>query len=163
MSLPNILNYLSPYCTPGRLIYRDQNANRPDKPYSTLAVRTTLPAGIHVREIDSEGMVTVISPVTRTIEVERYGAGAYDRLETIAATIRGPSAVDAATPFGLTISVDVVRNIPMLLNNSQYEERAILEATVMDNIITQEELGLIETVELHCQDHIHLLDVKYGG
>jgi hypothetical protein len=121
-----------------------------------------MPAGIHVSSVDADGNARVVVPIVRTIELERYGAEAYERLEAIAARIRGPSAVEAAAPFGLTITVDVVRNVPMLLNNSQYEERGILEATVMDNIITQEELGLIETVELLCGDHIHSLDVKYG-
>lgn len=156
MSLANIMALVAPLVAPGSLILAQQNGNRPPKPYATLDIRTTLPARPYQREPDTAGVTELVQQLYRTCELQFYGVDALARAEIAGLSLRFPTVTARAESLGLGVSrVANALRVPELLNQSQYEERAVLEFSVYDAIVASDDVGLIEGVEFECFDHTH--------
>lgn len=150
MSLASLFALLQPVIGPGSLIMADQNGPRPPKPYCTLRVRQGVSAPAVQLEANSAGIADFIQTVTRTVEVEAFGRDALQRAEMLAARLRTPSTTSRAVILGLGVSrINNAQNVPELMDQSIFEERAILEFTVYDSVVVSDDVGLIESTIIH--------------
>jgi hypothetical protein len=159
MSVANLHALLAPIVAPGPLIFADQNGTRPAKPFSTLSVRSSTPITVVRHKPDTVGIETLDQLLRRTVEVQFFGAGSEEKAEAVALKLRYHTHVLRAETLGLGVStIRSVTGLAELLNSSQFEERAILEFTVNDNVAGDDDVGLIEHVEIagdgYCQQTI---------
>lgn len=159
MSVAALQALIAPLVAPGLLILADQNGPRPDKRYATLSVRSTAPITVVKRPVDANGVIEVVQPQQMVVEVQWFGQGSFQSAQEAGVKLRFPSVVDRAEVLGVSI-IDIrsVTRVPELLNQSQYEERAILEFLAYDTIALGDDVGLIEHVELDCFSHTHVID-----
>ncbi len=148
------------------LIITDQNGPRPIKPYATLGVRAISEQPINEFGLNSNGTINLAKLQRLTVEVEYYGVGAYGKAQTLGLKLNAPSQVLRADEFGLSVSqIRSVTRVPELLNQSQYEERAILEFTVYIMVEGDDQVGLIEhaIIQDTDSDHACVFDFVYKG
>lgn len=158
MSVANIMALVAPLVAPGGLILAQQNGNRPPKPYATLDIRTTLPARPYQREPNTAGITELVQQLYRNCELQFFGVNALATAELTGLRLRFPSVSSRAEVLGIGVArVANALRVPELLNQSQYEERAVLEFSVYDAIVASDDVGLIEGVEIECFDHTHLV------
>lgn len=159
MSAAALMQLLAPLVEPGLLIFSDQNAPRPSKPFSTLSVRSLAPITIIKDPVDEFGDSRITQFQQMVAEVQFYGSNSFDSAQRTGLYLRTPSVVDEAERLGVSISVvRSVTRVPELLSNSQFEERSILEFTVYSNLSITDNVGLIESVDLECFDHQHTIN-----
>lgn len=156
MSVANLITLLAPLVSPGLLILAEQNGPRPPKPYATLSVRNVRPAPPVKREVNDAGVIELVQVKYLTCELQTFGAGAMETAELAGLRMRFPTTAMRAEALGLGISrINNALDVPELLNQSQFEERAILEFTVYDALAAGDDVGVIESVEFECFDHVH--------
>lgn len=141
---------LAPIVAPVPLIFANQNAPRPAKPYATLDVQDTRPAAWLVEgEPDADGNATFREHALVNVEVQFFGTGAVERARDLGRRLRLPRHANRATALGLGIArVIAARDVPFLLNETQYEARGVLEFTAYHLAELTDDLGRVERVEL---------------
>jgi hypothetical protein len=156
MSRANLYALLAPLSPkPSGLIWTDQNGPRPAKPYSTLNIRTTTPLSPVKDPVESDGTQQIAQLALRHVEWEFYGLNASELAEAAALRLRTETTADRAKVLGLGICrVSAYAQTDILLNTSQFEQRAIIEIEVYDSNILVDDVGLIEGVDIDCFDHI---------
>lgn len=157
---------LAPILAPVPVVFADQNAEPPPKPYATLSVENLGSSGGYLTEGPLRPDGTAVFREHRTVnaEVQIYGRGAAARAAELGMRLRLPRHANRAADLGLGIAV--VRgamDVPALVNVTQYEERGVLEFTAHHVAELADDLGLIERAELHCPDgdggaHTHLVE-----
>ncbi len=148
------------------IIFSDQNGPRPTKPYATLSVRSISEQEIIQHNLNSDGIVSLAKLQRMIVEVEYFGLGAFGNAQTLGLRIQAPSQVDRAETFGLSVSqIRSITRVPALLNQSQYEERAILEFTAYIMVEGDDYVGLIEHAIIQDTDANHAcsFDFVYEG
>lgn len=164
MTVAAIQALLAPLVAPGPLILADQNGPRPGKPFAALAVRS-MPGHpmTYEREPNADGVAELVQHRQVVVELQTFGNGAFEFAETVALKLLFPSNVMRAEALGLGVSrINNVLRVPELLNQSQYEERGVLEFTVYDSLSGLDNVGLIENVEIDCQGHQYLVSKPQG-
>jgi hypothetical protein len=158
MTVAAFISLLTPLLSPHNLIMSDQNGTRPPKPYATVSLRTIRPARYEESEPDDTGDVDVWQHQLNTVEVQIFGDNASDLANMLALKLNYPSTHDKAELLNVGIvNVGSVLRVPELLNTSQYEERAIIEFTAYDVLLGTDNVGIIESAEIECFDHTHIV------
>lgn len=159
MSIAALQTLIAPLVAPGVLIFADQNGPRPEKPFATLSVRgTPSPAYAYEAKPDIDGIAEISQHAEYTVEVQCFGNGAFNLARMVGLKLLFPSNVMRAELLGLGVSRIInVSRVPELLNQSQYEERGVLEFTVYDALVSSDDVGRIESVEIGCFDHSHII------
>ena len=134
---------------PWKLVFADQNAPRPAKPYVTMKVRRIEhPTTAVVHDLAANGEATMVEQLTLMLELNFYGAGALIKADDTATLFRYQTRIQAAHELGLAYSrVAAPLDLTMPLGN-QMEERALLEVNGFAIKTGIDLLGLIETVEV---------------
>lgn len=149
---------LAPIVAPGALIFSDQNGPRPPKPYATISVTNTTPISVVKVKPDVLGRMTLHQLQVRTVQVIFFGPDADERAEAASLKLHFPTHVQRAEVLGIgVLSVQSTEMAPELLNNSQFEDRAVLEFTVNEILTIDDDVGLIEYVDFECFDHSHIV------
>lgn len=150
MARVNLYNFLAPLSpAPGGLIWADQNAPRPAKPYATVTVRSVDPSPPVSARVDAAGVIAMTQVIRLSVEWQFIGKNALDLARMAAFRIRSETNLDRAKELGLGIlNIDSVYPVPEVLNASQIEERAIVEMAVLDSDAFGDNVGLIEEVEI---------------
>lgn len=145
MSLANIQEFISPLVN-GPLILADQNGPKPAKPFATLSVRSAVPFR-PIRLIpDENGSQANIQGMYLSIEIQSFGVTAFSDAHLTALKLRFETNSMRAESLGLGVSrITNITRVPELLSQSQFEERAIVEVTMYDALIAQDDVGLIES------------------
>lgn len=148
------------------LIFSEQNGPRPAKPYATLSVRSISEQEIIQHHLNGDGIVSLAKLQRMIVEVEYFGLGAFSKAQILGLKLQSPSNVDRGDTFGISVSqLRGVTRVPELLNQSQYEERAILEFTAYIMVEGDDNVGLIEhaVVQDTDADHACSFDFVYEG
>ena len=138
------------------VIFGDQNGDRPAKVYASIR-HENVSSRVHLEEmdVDENNVQYYREPLSYEIQVQIYGPGAYSRAAELSSRLRLPRVVDRLTLLGVSLLGPVTcRNVPSLLDNSQYEERGIIEMNVGYMSVISDEVGVIEEVSLDCQSSI---------
>jgi hypothetical protein len=137
---------LAPIVSPWPLVMADANAPRPPKPFATLAVNAAEPIGRQVeRPVDEAGIIEVVEYRELSVEVQFFGPGCFETAQTVGLRVRLPSQVERAETLGVAVaSIARATGVSALLNESQFEERGILEFTAYATEQVDDDVGLIE-------------------
>lgn len=130
------------------VIWRDQNAPRPTKPYMTLGFGTSNPSDHPTRgALTVDGKQDVTKWVTSVLQVMCYGSDSYMRLLDLSTRLGFTTVGDRcqAANIGLGRFVSL-NNLPVAVDKSQYEDRSILELEVLWVNTLTDEPGRIEQV-----------------
>lgn len=158
MSIESFLSMISPLIAPQKLILSEQNGTRPAKPFATMTVRTVLPSRAEEHEVDESGDVLMSQQQLNAIEVQFYGDHAFEYASQLGLKLRYPTTQWLAESLNIGVArVNRALRVPELLNTSQFEERAILEFTAYDVLSGTDNVGLIESAEIDCFGHSHIV------
>lgn len=129
-------------------IWRDQNMERPAKPYATLAFGRHDPSDHLTRApLTEDGHQDVSKWVTSTLQVQVFGKDAHRLLLDVSLrlgfTVASDSCWRGNIALGQLLSLN---NVPMPIDKTQYEERAVLEMQVLWVNTLTDEPGRIEQV-----------------
>lgn len=152
---------LAPIIAPVPLVFAQQNAPRPAKPYATLDVRNNGAAGWIIEGgPDDNGVAQFFEQRVINAEVQFFGVGAMERASDLGLRLRMPSQASRAAQLGVPIArVRGAIDATFLMNETQYEDRGILEFTAHHTGEMDDDVGLIEHVEFLCPpDHLHTVD-----
>lgn len=134
--------------TPVPIIFANQNGPRPPKPYITLRVDTAPRSGILAGPVTETGEQAFNSHRDAVVELQCFGDGGFDALDTLAQRLHGPTMLAAAYAANMAIyQTDAVQNVPVLRDGSTYEPRAVLDIGVRYTLEQIEDVGLIQTVQ----------------
>ena len=137
--------------TDWNLVFAKQNANRPAKPYATIAHRPLASAQFSENfEPDADGFRTVRGNRLWAISLDFYGKNALAEAEMVVTKLGVESYAGLAANFLFGVgTVAPIRDLTALLNEStQYEERAQVEFNLRwISLFTEEVMG-IEEVEI---------------
>lgn len=162
-------NFLQEFLQPivgQELIFSEQNGPRPAKPYATLSVRSISEQPIIQHQLNGNGIISLAKLQRMIVEVEYFGLGAFSKAQILGLKLQSPSNVIRGDEFGISVSqLRGVSRVPELLNQSQYEERAILEFTAYIMVEGDDDVGLIEHAIIQDTDADHAcnFDFVYEG
>ncbi len=162
-------NFLQEFLQPivgQELIFSNQNGPRPAKPYATLAVRSISEQPIIEHDLNGDGIVSLAKLQRMIVEVEYFGFGAFSKAQILGLKLQSPRNVDRGQEFGISVSeLRGVTRVPELLNQSQYEERGILEFTAYIMVEGDDDVGLIEhaIIQDTDADHACVFDFPHKG
>jgi hypothetical protein len=155
----NLLDLAEAVVQPHQVVWANQNGPRPKKPYFRLNVRSRAGAPPVIGDSDADGHFLVSEMVLLRVELECFGQSAFAKASAAASRLRFPSVSYLAQALGVGVGpVEGVRDMTALLNDSQYEERALLEFSAYVTASDLDNLGLIEHVLLNCPEgHTHII------
>lgn len=131
------------------VIWADQNAPRPALPYWTLRLQTQASLGTpdYSQGVTAGGVQTVDGVREETLQVQRLGPGAFDRVAQLRDDLGRLSILAAWQAVGLAVfRTGDVQNAPFKLDGEQLEPRAALDLFLRYNARTLDTVGAIETV-----------------
>lgn len=143
-----ILIALEPLFAPTKLIIANQNGPRPVGMYGTVRIDTLNRLPVHVGPQDEDGVRKVSAHRTGQVELQMFGAAAYDTLDLAVQRMTHDEYIERFEEAGIVFGdAHEIQNLPVLRNQSQFEPRAIVEIPFSYTRSTEETLPWIETVE----------------
>lgn len=136
------------------LIHANENGPRPEGVYATMRIETAHDMPAHIGPIVTPDPIPALG--TRdlnahrvgTVELQCFGEGSFDVLDTAALLLQGIVAMDAAEAVGVVFGVvSDLQNQPALRNASQWEPRAICSLPFAYTRRVSETVAVIETVQ----------------
>lgn len=150
----DILDALSPAFPGTTVIHANENGPRPPGVYVAFRIEQAHDMPAHTGAttapdpIPAFGAREIAAHRTGTIEVQCYGVGSYDLLESGMLRLAGLVAMDAADAAGIVFGVvQDLQNVPALRNESQWEPRAVCSLPFAYTRRVTEAVPVIETVE----------------
>ncbi|HCU25440.1 MAG TPA: hypothetical protein DF383_10525 [Deltaproteobacteria bacterium] len=136
------------------VIFADQAAPRPPKPYGTvrLGVQRALGLRDEFRELDDLGIAEYLGQREMTVALNIYGPGALEQMHQAQASLSKQSVLDRFIgTYGIAIlDAGDITNLTSFLEVSD-EERAMMEVRIGYSVSTNDDVGWIETVEVNDQ------------
>lgn len=130
------------------VIFANENGKRPMTPYIAMAVRWAKISGAEVGRVDDDGAQSVHQHDDATVELQSFGAAAYDELDDLALKLRHPLSEERAEALGLALfEIGRLQNIPVLRDAARYEKRGVMELGIRYARSFAAHVGLIEAVE----------------
>lgn len=133
------------------VIFANQNAPRPAKPYGTILIVSSIRVGQNdeQRSTDNYGEMTLIGQRQMTVSLNIYGDGAMDYMETLQQSLSKFSVLQ--NYFGSAqisiLNKSNIQNLTYLLE-TDFESRAQMDITIGYAIDYTDDVGLIEHVEV---------------
>lgn len=122
---------LAPLVSPWPLVFAQQNAAPPPKPYAAVDVRSVVPLGTILGDPAADGSMSIAGPVLLRVEVNLYGPGCDEKARMAALMLRHPVTAQAGAALNLGVARVVgITGATAFADQPQYEERTILELTV---------------------------------
>jgi len=129
------------------VIFADDNGPRPDVPYIVLAVRWAKLSSAETGRTEDDGDQPVHQHEDATVELQSFGAAAYDALGDLALKLRHPLYEDRAEALHLALfEVGRLQSIPVLRDAVHFERRGLLELGIRYTRVHTAFVGIIETV-----------------
>ncbi|CAG9173084.1 LIC_12616 family protein [Cupriavidus respiraculi] len=129
------------------VIFANENGRRPEKPYIALRVAAAPRLPVHRGPVDTDGMQAVSSHRDAQVELQCFGAGSFDVLDSLGQRLHMNDAAQRAEVLDLAVfQVGEVRHAPVLRDATTYEPRAVLELGIRYTLTLADDVGLIETV-----------------
>lgn len=129
------------------IIFANGNGPRPPKPYATLQLSVAQPQPAHHGRVNEEGIRPVSAHRSASVQIQVYGEGSWGIAESLAMTLHTDRLQMLAEELNLTINENIrIQDVPMLMDNSTYEPRAILDLQATYTAHIDEDVGFIETV-----------------
>jgi len=133
-------------------IWSYQNSPRMDKPYVVIDyVNNDLPDfEVESSYIDNDGFRSIGAWRKASVSLQFYCGTNSDRIASqIALMLSGNSAVDKQVELDVSIGTRLMfQRVPALLNNSQYEDRAIYDFDFYYTDHYKDNVGIIDTVRI---------------
>ena len=145
------------------IVYANQNAPRETKPYCAIKLHGN--SGTDHSELfpqDGNDDRDVAENQIATIELNFYGPSAISEAIRVRNRLQFETMLDAFYAGNMAlIDRGQVTNLTVLLNNSQYEQRAMFECRVGWRSVETENVGRIESVDM--QGVLSLGDAPNAG
>lgn len=136
------------------VIYADQAAPRPAKPYGTIRLGVQRDLGLRdeFRELDELGVAEYLGQREMTVAMNIYGPGAMEQMQKAQASLSKETVLARFMgAFGIAIlDAGDITNLTGFLEVS-VEERAQMEVRIGYSVTTKDDVGWIETVEANDQ------------
>ncbi len=130
------------------VVFAWENGPRPPKPYIAMLVNTAARGHVHRGTVSNAGVQTVAQHRDARVDLQCYGAGSYDVLDTLAQRLHMLDALDLADVLDLAVfDVGSTQNVPMMRDAMNWEPRAILDLGIRYTSTLDDQVGAIETVE----------------
>lgn len=132
------------------IIWLDQNAPRPSKPYIGLRLSPFVSIGqdYFTPPRDSDENILIQGNREFTLEIQHYGIDALQTLETINFSLQKFSVRESLSSGGIVFVDRLQINDISILLNAQYEERAAMDLLFRVMNSDTEELGIIEKAKI---------------
>lgn len=127
------------------------NGPRPQKPYAVVYLNLARPTGAHVGKLDEDGARYVESHRPGRLLVHCYGdqSEAFDMADTISLRLMTDAAIDAAAALNIAwMGQPTLESIPALMDNGDYEDRAILTVETAYTGSIFEDVGFFDKVQI---------------
>lgn len=142
-------------CLPGvEIIIANENGPRPPGLYASVRLESAHDMPTHIGPasapdpIPALGVRELAAHRVGLVEVQVYGVGSYDTLETAMLRTSTEGAMAAAEAVGLVFgTVQDLQSVPALRNESQWEPRAVCSLPFAYTRRVAEAVPVIETVE----------------
>lgn len=129
------------------VIFANENGGRSRPPYIAMAVRWSHASAPELGSVGDDGVMAVSQHTDAIVELQGYGAGAFDGLAGLQLRLRHPLFEDRAEALGLALfSQGRLENIPVLRDGARYEQRAVLELGIRYAASFSGAAGFIATV-----------------
>lgn len=129
------------------VIFANENGTRPAPPYIAMAVRWAQASRAEQGEVDEDGNALISQHNDATVELQGFGAGAYDGLDTLQLRLQHPELEERAEALGLAVfERGRLQNIPVLREGARYEQRALLELGVRYVVASLAAVPVIESI-----------------
>lgn len=151
MNLDALRTLLRPLVAPEPLIWAEQGATRPAKPYTALNVIAAPRDRFPVQSEPSDtGETLIVSNSRYTVSVTFYGEGALDRAKVFCAKMRWNATAEASCAAGIALNsiASVVSATELLNSRTQYEDRAVVDIAVTIAEVIGENVGRIASVDI---------------
>ncbi|CUJ46318.1 Uncharacterised protein [Achromobacter sp. 2789STDY5608633] len=113
------------------VIFANENGNRPRQPYIAMAVRWSQAGPAERGSVGEDGLLSVSHHTDAIVELQGYGAGAFEGLAGMQLRLQHPLFEDRAEALGLAVfDQGRLENVPVLRDGARYEQRAVLELGV---------------------------------
>lgn len=134
------------------VIFANQNAPRPDKPYATILIVSNVALGgrDEQRSTDSDGIMTLTGLRRMTLSINIFGEGALDYMEQARNSLNKQTVLDDffwADDIAI-INKGEIQNLTLLLETI-YEPRAQMNLTIGYAQEYYDDVGFIESVEVN--------------
>lgn len=130
------------------VIFADENGPRPAAPYIAFAVRWAQASSAEIGRVGDDGLQAVRQHNDATVELQAFGAAAYDGLDELALKLRHPVYEERAEALDLAVfEIGRLQNIPVLRDSTRFEKRGVLELGVRYARSFTAPAGVIEAVE----------------
>ncbi len=144
---------------PETLIWSDMSSPAPARPYSVMRVQSRKPLNMdHHSDVNSSGIIKVTGDREFTLNIQRFqdykaSDDVTDYLQAVVDKLRLRSHIDRLLSKGLAAyHSHAVQNISGLLDNTQTENRAMVDILIRYRSNQLDDVGLIETVNMTCTD-----------
>lgn len=134
-----------------QVVYADQNAPREVKPYATIKLRSPGGGADFAEEFpqDTNDDRDVVENQIASIDLNFYGPSAISEATRVRNRLQFETMLDAFTASNMAlIDRGTVTNLTVLLDKSQYEQRAMFECRVAWRSAETENVGHIEQLEI---------------
>lgn len=133
------------------VIFANQNAPRPAKPYGTILIMSVIRVGQNdeQRETDNYGEMALVGQRQMTVSLNIYGEGAIDYMETLQQSLSKFSVLQnyfGSAPISI-LNKSTIQNLTYLLE-TDFESRAQMDITIGYAVDYTDDVGLIEHVEV---------------
>lgn len=144
---------------PETLIWADMSSPTPARPYSVMRVQSVKTLNMdHHSDVNSNGLISVTGDREFTLNIQRFQdykapEDVTSHLQAVVDKLRLRSHIDRLLSKGLAAyHSHAVQNISGLLDNTQIENRAMVDILVRYRSTQLDDVGLIETVNMRCTD-----------
>nr|DAG78695.1 MAG TPA: glycosyltransferase [Caudoviricetes sp.] len=129
------------------VIFANENGTQPTPPYIAMAVRWAQASRAEQGEVDEHGNALISQHNDATVELQGFGAGAYDGLDALQLHLQHPELEERAEVLGLAVfDRGRLQSIPVLREGARYEQRALLELGVRYVVASLAAVPVIESV-----------------
>lgn len=131
-----------------KIIFSDQDAPRPEKPYMTVKLQNFVALGhAQLSDVDGNGLGTFIGDREFTVSLQTFGENAFQYLDTALSSLARPNAQTALDAGFLAFVDHLTTNDITDALESGHEERAQMDLLFRIASVSTEDVGLIEKVE----------------
>jgi len=133
------------------LIFAHQNAPRPAQPFWTIMVHSQKRVGTdyYGQGVSDEGDETVTGTREATVALQRVGPNSESEVDALRDALSKTSIRDLWSAYSMACyDAGDVKNIPSVLDNSQWESRAALDLFIRYSVQLVDRVGIIDTINL---------------
>jgi hypothetical protein len=130
------------------LVLAHENGRRPPGVYATMRIESSRKTHVIVGKLKPDGTRTFTAHGQGLLELQCFGQGSFDVLDTAVQLLAASEPQDAAVAGNVAFGpTNRVESVPALRNDSSWEPRAVVSLPFAYTREVSEALSWIETVE----------------